>query len=86
MKMRWVQYAAGMGDKENAYTVLTGKPYGNRLIGRPTYRWQDNIKTDLREIGWGMDWIKLALDMTQLRAIVNTVHSGSIIAGNLLSG
>jgi hypothetical protein len=51
-----------------------GKPEGKRPLGRPRRRWEDNIKMDLREIGWGgMDWIYLALDRDQLRAFVNTV-------------
>jgi hypothetical protein len=51
-----------------------GKPEGNRPLGRPRRRWVDNIKVDLREIGWdGMDWIDLAQDRNQLRALVNTV-------------
>jgi hypothetical protein len=50
-----------------------GKPEGNRQLGRPKYRWVDNIKMDLREIGWdGMDWINLAQDRDQWRALVNT--------------
>jgi hypothetical protein len=51
-----------------------GKPEGKRPLGRPTRRWEDNIKKDLREIGWGgMDWIDLAQDRDQWRALVNTV-------------
>jgi hypothetical protein len=41
--------------------ILVGKPEGKRLLGRPTRNWVDNIKMNLREIGWdGMDWIHLA--------------------------
>jgi hypothetical protein len=51
-----------------------GKPEGNRPVGRPRRRCVDNIKMDLREIGWGsMDWINLARDRDQWRAPVNTV-------------
>jgi hypothetical protein len=51
-----------------------GKPEGERLLGRPRRRWEDNIKVDLREIGWGgMDWIDLAQDREQWRALVNTI-------------
>jgi hypothetical protein len=51
-----------------------GKPEGKRPLGRPRYRWVDNIKMHLREIGWdGMDWIDLAQDRDQWRALVNTV-------------
>jgi hypothetical protein len=49
------------GEKTNAYRILVGKREGNTLLGRPRHRWVDNIKMDLREIGWGsMDWIDLA--------------------------
>jgi hypothetical protein len=51
-----------------------GKPEGKRPLERPRRRWVDNIKMDLREIGWnGMDWIELAQDRDQLRALGNTV-------------
>jgi hypothetical protein len=51
-----------------------GKPEGKRPLGRPRRRCVDNIKTDLREIGWnGMDWIDLAEDRDQWRVFVNTV-------------
>jgi hypothetical protein len=63
-----------MGETCNAYRILVRKPQGRRPLGRPRRRWVDNIKMDLREIGWdGMDWIKLAQDMDQWRALVNTV-------------
>jgi hypothetical protein len=49
---------------------------GKRRLGRPKRMWVDNIKTDLREIGWdGMDWIDLAQDIDQYRALVNTVFN-----------
>jgi hypothetical protein len=51
-----------------------GKPEGKRPLGRPRRRWVDNIKMDLREIGWdGMDWIEFAKDGDQWRASVNKV-------------
>jgi hypothetical protein len=56
--------------------ILVGKPEGNRPLGRPRRRWVDNIKilVDLKEIGWdGMDWIELAQDRDEWRALVNTV-------------
>jgi hypothetical protein len=53
---------------------LVGKPEGKRQLGRPRRRWVDNIKIDLREIGsGGVDWIDLAQDKNQWRALVNTV-------------
>jgi hypothetical protein len=63
-----------MGEKRNAYRILVGKPEGKRQLGRPRRRWDNNIKMELREIGWGgMDWIDLAQDRDQWRALVNTV-------------
>jgi hypothetical protein len=52
-----------MGEKRNIYRVLVGKPERKRPVGRPRFRWEDNIKMDLRETGGGgMDWIDLAQD------------------------
>jgi hypothetical protein len=63
-----------MGETRNAYRIMVGKPDGKRPLGRPRRRLVDNIKIDLREIEWdGMDWIDLAQDRDQWRAIVNTV-------------
>jgi hypothetical protein len=51
------------GAKKNAYMILVGTPEGKRPLGRPRHRWEDNIRMDLREIGWGgIDWIDLAQD------------------------
>jgi hypothetical protein len=41
------------GEKRNAYRILMGKPEGKRPLGRPRRRWEDNIKMEVREIGWG---------------------------------
>jgi hypothetical protein len=58
----------------DAHRILVGKPEGKRPLGRPRCRWEDNIRMDLTEIGWGsMDWIDLAQDRDQWRALVNTV-------------
>jgi hypothetical protein len=42
-----------MGERRGAYRALVGKPDGCRPLGRPRRRWEDNIKMDLREVGWG---------------------------------
>jgi hypothetical protein len=53
---------------------LVGKPKGRRPLGKPRLRWEDNIKTDLREVGCGcVDWIGLAQDRDRLRALVSAV-------------
>jgi hypothetical protein len=63
-----------MGEKENAYRILVGKPEGKRPLGRQSHTWMNNIKMYLGEIGWcGMDWIDLAQNRDQWRALVNTV-------------
>jgi hypothetical protein len=47
-------------ERRYAYRVLAGKPERRRLLERPRHRWEDNIKIDLREVGWGMDWVDLS--------------------------
>jgi hypothetical protein len=60
--------------KGNAYRILVENPEGNRPLGRPRRRWVDNIKMDLREIGWdGMDWIDVTQDRDQWWALVKAV-------------
>jgi hypothetical protein len=61
-------------NNRNAYRILVGNPEGKRPLGRPRRRWVDNIKMDLREIGWdGGDLIELAQDRDQWRALVRAV-------------
>jgi hypothetical protein len=64
----------GAGEKRIAYRILLEKPERKRPLGRPRRRWVNNIKIDLRKIGWdGMGWIYLTQDTDQWRAFVNTV-------------
>jgi hypothetical protein len=51
--MRWAGHVARIGEKRNAYKILVGKPEGKKPLERHRRRWDDNIKMDLREIGWG---------------------------------
>jgi hypothetical protein len=59
------------GETRNACRILVGEPEGKRPLGRSRRRWVVNIKMDVREIG--MDWIELAQDRDQWRALVNTM-------------
>ncbi|KAJ4436544.1 hypothetical protein ANN_16575 [Periplaneta americana] len=70
-RLRWPGHVARMGESRNAYRVLVGRPEGKRPLGRPRRRWEDNIKMELREVGYdGRDWINLAQDRDQWRAYV----------------
>jgi hypothetical protein len=61
-------------EKRNVCMLLEGKPEGKRPLRRPKCRWVDNIKMDLREVGWGdVDWIDLTQDRNKWRALVNAV-------------
>ncbi|KAJ4447033.1 hypothetical protein ANN_09021 [Periplaneta americana] len=67
--LRWAGHVARMGESRNAYRVLVGRPEGKRPLGRPRRRWENNIKMDLREVGFDdRDWINLAQDKDQWRA------------------
>jgi hypothetical protein len=73
-RMRWAGQVAGMGEGKGVCKVLMAKPEGDRPLGRPRRRWEDNIKMDLQEVGCGgMDWIELAQDRDRWRALVNAV-------------
>jgi hypothetical protein len=72
--MRWARRIARIEEKRNAYRILVGKLEGKRLLGRPRRRWVENNKRDPREIGWHVaDWIDMAQDGDQWRALVKTV-------------
>jgi hypothetical protein len=63
-----------MGEVRGAYNILVGRPEGRRPLGRPRHRREDNIKMDLKEIGFGdVDWIDLAQDRDRWWALMNTV-------------
>jgi hypothetical protein len=55
-RMRWAGHVAQIGARRNACRILVGNPEGKRPLGSPRSRWVNNIKMDLREIGWyGLD-------------------------------
>jgi hypothetical protein len=73
-RMRWTGHVARMGEVRVAYNILVGRPEGRRPLGRPRLRWEDNIKMDLREVGFGdVDWIHWSQDRDRWRPLVNTV-------------
>jgi hypothetical protein len=62
-RMRWAGHVARMGEERKVYNILVVKPEGKRPLGRPRRRWEDGIRMDLREIGWGVwigfDWLRV---------------------------
>jgi hypothetical protein len=74
MKSSPVIQSSCMEEDRKAYKVLVGKPKGRSPLGRPRRRRENGIRMDLREIGWGgVDWIRLAQDRDQWRAVVSAV-------------
>jgi hypothetical protein len=72
-KMRWAGHLVQM-EKMIAYKILVGRPEGKNPLRRRRRRWEDDIRIDLREIGWsGMEWIDLAQVRDQWRALVKPV-------------
>jgi hypothetical protein len=75
-RMRWAGHVARMGEGRGMYRILVGKPEGKRSLGRPRYRWEDNVRMDLQEVECGCeDWIGLAQDRERWRALVCAVRN-----------
>ena len=73
-RMRWAGHVARMEEGRGVHKVLVGKPEGQRPLGRPRRRWEDNIKMDLEEVGRGCgDWMGLAQERDRWLALVSTV-------------
>jgi hypothetical protein len=78
-RMRWTEHAACMGEMRSSYKILVGKPEGNRQCGRHNCRWEDNIRINLKEIGWeGVDWIHPCQNRDWWQASLNTVMNVQI--------
>ena len=72
--MGWAKHVARIGGRRGTYRVLVEKTEGKRPFGRRRHRLEDNIKMDLREVGWGgSNWIDLAWDRGRCRDLVNAV-------------
>ena len=62
-RKRWTGHVERMGERRGVCRVLVGKPKAKRPLGRPRRRWEDNIKVDFQQVGFGdMDWIELVQD------------------------
>ena len=73
-RLRWAEHVALMEESRGAYRDLVGKPEGRRPVGRPRPKCEDNIKMDVREVGWGyMGWIYMTQDRDRWRILVNAV-------------
>ena len=59
------------GEKRDAYRFSVGKPERRKPVGRRRHRWEDDIKMNVRVVGWVMDWIDLALNRDRWRAVVD---------------
>jgi hypothetical protein len=60
-KIKCAGHVARVGDRRGAYRVSVGRSEGRRPLGRPGVRWEDNIKMDFQDVGWGcMDWTDVA--------------------------
>ena len=71
---------ARVEEGRGVHKVLVGKPEGKRPVGTPRRRWEDNIKTDLQEVGRGCgDWMELAQDRDGWRAFVSTVMNFRVV-------
>jgi hypothetical protein len=78
--MRWTGHIIRRVEKWNVCRFLVGKPEGRRLLGSPICRWEDNIKMDVREIGWGvMDWIHLLRIRTSGRFLLGNSRVAELL-------
>jgi hypothetical protein len=70
-----------MEEEKKVYRSLMGKPEEKRPLGRPRRSWEDGIRMDVRDIGWGsVEWIQLAQDRDRWRAVVNTAMNLRFLA------
>ena len=71
-RLRCTSHVARKEEDRSALKILTGKPTGKRPLGKPRPRWEDNIRTDLKEIGINTrNWVDSSQDRDFWRALVN---------------
>ena len=71
-RLRWAGYVARMEESRSTLKILTGKPIGNRPLGRPWHRWEDNIIINLEEMGINAgNWVDSVQDRDYWRVLVN---------------
>jgi hypothetical protein len=73
IRIRWAGHVACVEEKGGAYRVLVRNLKGKGPLGRPNHKWEDNIKMDHQDVGWGMYWIDLAQNKDRCRAYVKAV-------------
>jgi hypothetical protein len=85
-RMRWTRQVVHMGERRGVYRVLVGNPEGKRPFGRSRYKWEDNIKMDLQEVGCGgVDWTELVQDRDRWWACVPKIRGISSLTANRLA-
>ena len=80
-------HVARMEERKGEYWVLVGKPEEMSPVRTRRRRWDDNIKKDVRKVGWGIDWTDVAQDSERWRAVVSAVMNlrFPLNAGNFLT-
>jgi hypothetical protein len=84
-RIRWAEHVARMEEGRKMYKFLMRKPEGKRPLGRPSRRWKDGIRMDLRKIWWGVEWIQLALGRDQWLALANKVMNLRVLVPRIFS-
>jgi hypothetical protein len=80
-RVRWAEHVARMGEERKVFKILVGKLEEKRPLGRSRRRWEDGIRMDLREMGWGcVEWIQLAENRDRSWTVVNAVMNLQVLA------
>jgi hypothetical protein len=79
-KVRWAKHVTRIGNRRDAWRVSVRKPERNVPLGRSRFTWEDNIKMDLQDVGWGdMDWIDQAQARGSCLAVINAVMNFRVL-------